>query len=165
MPTSSLITMDAANMYCGKGANSGSLHLKLIDVKLPSIEEIYIDHRAGGAPVMVEIDVMLGKLACEFTLAGWDARTLQMLRPLTLDNTEFMIFGLIRDYLTGEYNQAKAHIVGRLGHVEHGIYRHETLFRTHYAIRGISFYDLTVANELIYNWDFFSNRFVVGSNQ
>lgn len=164
MPTSALITMDAANMYCGKGANSGSLHLKLTDVKLPTMEEIYIDHRAGGAPVMVEIDVMLGKLACEFTLVGWDADTMRLLRPIKKDNTEFFIYGLIRDYLTGEYNHAIAHIVGRLGHIEPGIYRRETPFRTHYAIRGITFYDLTIANELIYNWDFFTNRFVIGSD-
>lgn len=151
-------------MYCGTRPNSASLHLKLTDVKLPTIEEIYIDHRAGGAPVAVEIDVMMAKLSCEFTILGLDIDTLRMIRPVAAADSEFHVYGLIHDTTTGVYAQAAATLVGRLGNMEPGVYRRETALRTHYGIRGVSFYQLVIAGELIYYWDFFGNRFVIGQN-
>ena len=68
MPASTLLSLEAANMFCGKEANdlSNSLHLKLTEVNLPSIEENYSDHRGLGAPVAIEIDTVINRLECTF---------------------------------------------------------------------------------------------------
>src|ERR1700733_12698425 len=99
-----LLTMEAANIFCGVQAPSDptqSNHLRLTDVKLPGMDEQYVDHRAAGAPVAIEIDTVFARLECTFTLAGWSTDVAALVAQWGSTNNQFWIFGALRDRVTG----------------------------------------------------------------
>ena len=71
--------MESANLICGD-TRSGqecrapgiSTHLVLQELKLPAMEENYVDHAPGGAPIAIEMPTHMNKLEATFNLAGWD---------------------------------------------------------------------------------------------
>ena len=69
-----LVTLEAANLFCGKVPEliTPSNHLVLAELKLPAWDEQYVDHRPGGAPVAIEIDTVFARPEVTFTLAGWN---------------------------------------------------------------------------------------------
>ena len=161
------MTLEMANMFCGSGPEDTrkSLHLKLADVKLPHFEEFYIDHRAGGAPVAIEIDVIYNKLTCEFTILGFDADVMATQRAWSATQNNFHFFGLLRDPHTGSAYKVEALIKGRLGKVEYPPWKRGDMFVTTCAIRGIIAYNLAIVDRQIYSWDFMNNTLKIGSPQ
>ena len=59
---SNLYVWDAANLYCGDEDPTKSKHLTLQNLRLPTLEEIFQDHHAGGARVAIEVDLGIKKL-------------------------------------------------------------------------------------------------------
>lgn len=162
-PNNGLLTLEAANMYCGgSGSGNESNHIRLVNVKLPAMEEQYLDHRPGGAPIAVEVDVMINKLMCEFTLAGWTVHVAELLDAWQQQQQQFWFYGALRERLTGNIYQAQAYIVGRLGRADMQAWQRGQINGYDYALRGIIAYTLSVADETVYDWDFFRNEFSVG---
>ena len=160
--------MDEANMYCGADPNdeNASLHLKLTEVKIPGIDEQYVDHRAGGAPAAIEIDTIIARFECTFQIVGLDPQVYSLIRPTQDNQTNFFIYGLIRDYQSGGYVEAAAQMRGRLGRVDPQLYRRNDTLHTNFAIRGITAYKFSLANQPpIWDWDFFNNTFTVRSQE
>ena len=58
------LVLDYANLFCGSavGDDRKSNHLVLTELKLHVMEIQYVDHRPGGAPVAVEIDVVMTRM-------------------------------------------------------------------------------------------------------
>ena len=169
MPNLPLI-LDYANLFCGSAPQdeAASNHLVLSEVKLPGWEQQYVDHRPGGAPVAVEIDVIMTRLECEFTLVGLTPQVMLTLRAWEPQKNDFYIYGNARSYLddfeTGrcEAFQVAARLRGQLSHVDPQPFRRGDLFHIRYAIRGITFYELEMAEQPIYSWDFFANELRIG---
>lgn len=149
------LTMEAANIFCGSSGDSN--HLRLTSVHLPSIEEVYIDHRPGGAPIAIEIDVMINKLQCDFRLIGWNPNVDKLVSAWAASSNYFSVFGALRDRNTGQVHQAVAMMYGRLGQARPEAWQRGRAFTSDYSIRGIIKYTLTVANTQVFNWDFFNN--------
>jgi len=167
--------MTDVNLICGAAAGGGDQrnHLILTELKLPSWEERYVDFRPGGANAAIEIDVQMMRLQASFTMVGITPQVMKLLRPTTNAQTYFTAYGLIRDLVTLVPSQAMAIMIGRLARVESANYRREDVLHTAYAIRGLMYYRLQVAQgvdlngqpiqpAVIYEWDFMNNQFEVG---
>lgn len=164
--SNTVLTMDAANMFVGASPtdSNASLNLKITEVKLPAFDEGYVDHRALGAPLAIEINTIFNRLESSFQILGIDISVYTKLAPIQDIDQWFFIYGLLKDKLTGEQSQASAVMKGRLSRVDPQLYRRNDTLHTNFAIRGITQYDLTVAGTPIYRWDFFANSLIVGTN-
>src|SRR5215210_7098655 len=103
MPTAPgkyLHILEHVNLMCsdaGHGRSPGiPTLLQLAELKLPTFEENFVDHRAGGAPVGIEVDTQLNRLECTFNLAGFQYEVAQLLGPSNILQRRFTGYGLIR---------------------------------------------------------------------
>jgi phage tail tube protein FII len=126
------------------------------------MNEQYVDHRAGGTPIGIEIDTMFAKMEATFQLIGWNLQVATLVNSWIAEQNVFWIYGLLRDRMTAEAMRVTAKMRGRLGLADPQNWNRGAAQHFNYAIKGIIAYQLTVENSPIYDWDFFSNRFVVG---
>lgn len=175
---SNLYVMEAANLMCGDGGNNNqpgeSTHVSLMELKLPGLEENYVDHYPGGAPVGIEVPMYINRLEATFTLAGWQPAIMTMMGRSAVRVQWFTAYGLIRERRTGAALEGKAVMQGRLGRVNPTAYRKGDMMQHEYAIRSIIHYELYMksdpsatagavgAADEIYFWDFFSSERRVG---
>lgn len=167
MPNAVLV-MDYANMFCGSDVtdDSASNHLILTEVKLPSMEVQYSDHRAGGAPIYIEIATGIARLECTFVLVGITPQVKKLVDSWIPSQRNFFVYGNVRDQHTGQAIQAAAAFTGQLGRADIQNFRKGDVMHTNYSIRLISHYEFGMAGNLVYYWDFFTNtRFEGGLNK
>lgn len=157
-----VLTMEAANIFCGDHDPSKSNHLTLGPLKLPALEVNYQDHTAGGAPVGIEVDTHVMRLECTFSLLGWTDYVMELIRASTREKQIFTAYGVIRDRRTGKAQEAKAIMQGQLGRVNPTEFRRGTNQDHEYSIRGIVHYELYLNKAELYFWDFFENAFRSG---
>lgn len=178
-------TMESVNLICsdrildGAQAQPGvSTHLTIRELKLPNIEENFVDHVAGGAIAGIEIYSHINKLESTFTLAGWQPRVLEQLSRQDPQSMRYTAYGLIREHRSGAPCRAQAIIWGRLGQANPSAFRKGDMMEWAFAIKGITHYELymqevgevdTNGNPIsslvahqIYYWDFFENNLMVG---
>lgn len=167
-----LYIMEAANLFAGDEQPDNSNHLTLQELKLPGLEENYVDHTAGGAPVGIEVETHMSRLEATFNLAGWNVNVMGLIGAWQREKQRFTARGFIRDRRTGSSMTALAVMWGRLGRVNPTNFRRGDLHGHEYAIRGITKYKLTMSmpngggNLELINWDFFTNtRIINGVNQ
>lgn len=158
----SIYVMEAANLFCGDSDPSLSNHLTISDLKLPGLEENYVDHIAGGASVGIEVDTHINKLESTFNLAGWSPEVMTMIGRSERAQQVFTAYGVIRDRRSGIAMEGKAIIGGRLGRVNPQAWKRGDLQHHEYSIRGIVHYELYMDGTEIYNWDFFLNQKSIG---
>jgi phage tail tube protein FII len=170
------LILDYANLFCGAAPedSNASNHLVLANLKLPTLEIQYVDHRPGGAWVAVEIDVVTTRMEVEFEIVGITPQIMVLLQAIEFQKTLFHAYGSVRSYLGGfgDYSQPEgiayqlyAKFRGQLGRVEPMPYRRGDVFHMRYAVRGLMNYELYLADNPIYRWDFFQNTFRVGAMQ
>lgn len=165
MPNHPLV-LDYANLYCGSAPNdeTKSNHLVLTELTLPTLEIQYVDHRAGGAPVAVEIDVVMTRMELSFEIVGITPQIMALLRNLESSKHDFFAYGNLRDYMSGDAMQLEAIFRGQLARVEPRPIRRGNVFHMKYQVRGLMRYELYIGddNVPIYRWDFFNNEFESG---
>jgi phage tail tube protein FII len=167
MANGTVYTMESANLICGDtgGASAPgiSTHLVLQELKLPAMEEAYVDHTPGGAPIAIEIPTHMNKLEATFNLAGWDPYLMAYIGQNDPAYQRFTAYGLIRDRQTSRALQATAVMEGRLGRVNPTAFSKANLMAHEYSIKSIVSYklmmNLTPNGQLteIYFWDFFTS--------
>jgi P2 family phage contractile tail tube protein len=157
-------TMEAANLFCGKDPKDVSVsnHLVLTEIKLPALDEVYVDHRAGGAPVAIEIDTVINKLESTFILLGWTPSVAALAASWERNQNHFYMYGVIRDRQSGDIIQAIAHLIGRLGKTDPQNWRRGDVMHWNYALKGIVHYELSIGGQPMYYWDFFTNDLRIG---
>lgn len=166
-----LYTMEAAQLVCGDTGPEGTpglqTFLRIRELKLPAIEENYVDHLPGGAPVAIEVNTNFNKLEATFTLAGWNPDVDGMIAPQDIQHQTFTAYGLVRDRRSGRALQAVAVMQGRLARSNPTAYRRGDILVEEYAIKGIVHYQLAMSLSPgaspteIYYWDFFTSAFRV----
>jgi P2 family phage contractile tail tube protein len=154
--------MESANLFCGDDDPTSSNHLVLQEIKLPGLEENYADHAPTGAPIAIEIDTHMIRLEATFNLAGWQTQVMTLIGESNKQRQKFTIYGLIRDRRTGEALESIALLEGRLGRVNPTNFRKGDLQSHEFSIRGITHYELTIEDEEIYAWDFFTSTRRIG---
>ena len=170
-----IYVMESANVICGdtggKSTAGISTHLVLQELKLPGLEENYVDHAPGGAPIAIEIPTHMNKLEATFNLAGWDPVIMSYIAREDPTKHRFTCYGLIRDRRTARAMQARAVIGGRMGRVNPTAFSKGNLMSHEYSIKSIVHYHLTIELTAgqpseIYFWDFFtSERRIGGKDQ
>jgi phage tail tube protein FII len=173
--TATVYTMESANLICGdvtpneQGAAPGiSTHLVLQELKLPGLEENYVDHTPGGAPIAIEIPTHMNKLEATFNLAGWDPGVMIFVGQNIRTYQRFTAYGLIRDRRSSQALQATAIIEGRMGRVNPTAFRKGDLMAHEYSLRSIVHYELWMQMNAdatpseIYFWDFFTSTRRIG---
>ena len=82
---------------------------------------------------------------------------------LWIDNENwFFAYCVLRDRQSGEAFEGVATMKGRLGRADPQNWRRGDLQHWAYSIRGIVYYQLKTDNDLLYEWNFFENLFIVG---
>jgi P2 family phage contractile tail tube protein len=160
------LILDYANLYCGSAPRDDTVsnHLILSELRLPTMEIQYVDHRAGGAPVAVEIDVVMTRMELEFEVIGITPQIMALLRNLELAKHDFFAYGNLRDYNSGQTTGLYAYFHGQLAKVTPSAFRKGEIYHTRYQVRGLMRYSLYLGeNQVpIYDWDFFNNVFQTG---
>ena len=156
--------LEAANLFCGDHDPTKSQHLNLHELKLPALEENYVDHSPGGAPIAIEIDTHINKLEATFTLSGWQPLVMTLIGESRRERQVFTAYGLIRDRRLGEAVEAIGIIGGRLGRCNPTAFSHGSLMSHEYSIKGITHYELYMGGEEIYWWDFFTSTRRIGGS-
>jgi phage tail tube protein FII len=162
--TDTILNLEKANMFCGRepsDVNAG-LYLELTEFKLPAMNETYVDHRAAGVPMGIEIDTIFAKPEATFQLMGWNAQVAGLISSWIAEQNVFWVYGLLRDRMTAEATQVTAKMRGRLGLADPQNWNRGAAQHWNYAIKGIITYKLQIGNTPLYDWDFFENRFLVG---
>lgn len=159
-----LLVMEKANLFVGKTAadEANSNHLIIAELKLPMLDEQYVDHRAGGAPLAIEVDTIVARLEATFVLAGWAPQVADRFYSWNPDDNWFTAYGAVRDRDSGDLLQAIALMRGRLGRADPVNWRNGELQHWNYSIRAITHYELMLADTSLYIYDFFTNTFVIG---
>jgi uncharacterized protein len=167
MANATVYVMESANIICGDTRGTAapgiSTHLVLQELKLPALEENYVDHNPGGAPIAIEIPTHMNKLEATFNLAGWDPALMSYIGQNDPYYQRFTAYGLIRDRRTSKALQAMAVMEGRLGRVNPTAFSKGTLQHHEYSIKSIVHYQLTMQLTQngqpaeIYFWDFFTS--------
>jgi len=167
MANATVYVMESANLICGDTRGSSapgiSTHLVLQELKLPGLEENYVDHIPGGAPIAIEIPMHMNKLEATFNLAGWDPTLMTYIGQNDPYYQRFTAYGLIRDRRTSKALQATAIMEGRLGRVNPTAFSKGNLMAHEYSIKSIVSYALYMQitegaqPEEIYFWDFFTS--------
>lgn len=174
MANATVYVLEEVNMICGNvgggpSAPGISTHLTLSELKLPGMEEAYVDHMPGGAPVSIEVPMHINRLECTFNLAGFNPDVMRLLGSANRSLQIFTANGLVRDRRSGEALKAQAVIQGRLGRVNPTNFQKSNLFQHEFSIRSIVSYKLDMQETKdaagmtpIYQWDFFTSDFFVG---
>lgn len=150
------LTLEAANIFCGAVGDSN--HLRLTNVKLPGYEEAYLDHKPGGSPIAIEVDVGANRLQCDFTLVGWTPEVDALIGSWQAGTNQFFFFGALRDRLTAQVLQVQANMTGRLGKATVNEWQRGSVNSTAYSIRGLIAYKLMISGlGTMIDWSFFGN--------
>jgi phage tail tube protein FII len=123
----------------------------------------YVDHRAGGAPVGIEISTVVARLECTFVCVGLQSQIMNLIGSWADTMNWFWIYGVVRDQANGQAAQAAAAIKGQLGRADPQNYRRGDVMHTNYAIRGITHYEFNIAGSNVYLWDFSTNTRIIGT--
>jgi uncharacterized protein len=159
---STIYVMEAANLFCGDHDPTKSKHLTLTDLKLPTLEERFVDHMPGGGRAQIEVGLgIINKLMPSFKLAGWDPDLLAEFGLGSRARNVFTAYGVIRDKRTGGALEAKAIIEGRLGKVDGAAFRHGELQSHDYVINEVMHYELFFNDRRKFYFDFFTNAWEV----
>lgn len=173
------LILESVNLFCGDDNPTNSNHLRLLELKLPEINENYVEHAAGGAPVAISIDTHIDPLEATFTMMGWQPEIYTFLkrsgghhnysrngsiyefegrpRYQGLQPT-FTAWGLLREQAKGCAYAARAVMRGMLGQIKSTPFHRGELQVHEYAIRGITYYDLEVGGREVFHWDFYDKR-------
>jgi phage tail tube protein FII len=110
----------------------------------------------------VEISTVIARLECTFVLLGLTPQVMELIGSWASTMNYFTAYGVIRDQSTGEAAQAMAVLKGMLGRSDPQNYRRGDVMHTNYSIRCIMHYELNIAGEQVYLWDFPTNTRVIG---
>jgi phage tail tube protein FII len=168
-----LYTMESANLICGDtggGSSPGiSTHLSIMELKLPGLEETFVDVLPGGSTIGIEVPMAFNRLESTFNLAGWQPDVMTMIGRSERRLQVFTAYGLIRERRTGAALRAMAVMWGRLGRVNPTSFRKGDLMQHEFSIRSITHYELYMQQDdtgsasardmrEIYYWDFFTSE-------
>lgn len=158
---STIYVMEACNLFCGDHDPEKSKHLTLQELKLPTLQEIYADHHAGGALVQIEVAVGIQKLEPTFKLGGWDPDLLGKFGLGSPAKNVFTAYGKIIDKRKGLAIEAKAVMEGRLGKIEPDAFQRGEFQGHEYAINEVTHYQLWFNESEKLYWDFYTNAWRV----
>jgi uncharacterized protein len=163
---STLLIVEAMNLFCGDDDPTKSKHLTIQEVKLPNLQEMMQDHHPGGGLVQIEIGMGVQKLEPTFKLVGFDPDLLVQFGVGSQERRAYTARGVIRDKRSGREIGLKAIMEGRLGRVESDTFSRGDLLAHDYSISEVMHYELFYDDVEKLYWDFFTNTWRIdGASQ
>lgn len=158
----SIYMMEAANIFVGDDNPNASNHMTIQTLKLPSLEENFVEHNAGGSAIGMEFETHMSRLEATFTLAGWTPDVLTKIGRWAVETQRFTARGAIRDRRSGKVSTALALMWGRLGRANPTDFRRGDMMGHEYSIRSIHHYELMIGGNRIIYFDYFENARIIG---
>lgn len=152
------LVLEAVNLFCGDHDPTGSKHLTISELQLPTLQETYQDHRPGGSRVGIEVGLGIEKLMATFKLTGMDPEMYGLFGINNRQKNVFTAYGVLRDKRTGSVEQAKAIMRGRLGSIEQEGFERGNLIGHNYGINEILHYEFYIGGAEKVYWDFFTQE-------
>ena len=149
---------EMANLYAGDADPTDSKYLAIEEVKLPDLQGIFADHNPGGSPVAINVQVGVEKLEPTFKLKGFDPALLAQFGYGSSRRERFTIYAVMRDLRTGEAQEGKALIEGRLGRIAPDAWKRGEMASQDYAIHEVVHYEVFFGGQEILYWDFFTTE-------
>jgi phage tail tube protein FII len=169
-----IFTMESVNLVCGDNdagqpQPGSATFLSLRQLKLPNMEENYVEHVPGGGIAAIEIYTHINKLEATFTLAGMQPRVMGLLARgnVSREAQRYTAYGVVREQRTGAPMSAVAVMYGRVGSVNPTAIRRGDLMEHEFSIKGITRYKFTMQEDrnspptVVYDYDFFNNTLIV----
>lgn len=156
--------MEGCNVWADNpdGTPGDSNHLQIQELKLPALEEMYVDHNAGGSNMGIEVPTIIQRIEATFNLLGFSPQTMRLIGQSRVASLPFHLRGGIRDRENGALMQATCEIDGRLGRVNPTAYQRQGTMHHEYSIRGITHYELWIGGIEIYWFDYFLSIMRIG---
>lgn len=158
---STLLILEAANLFCGDHDPTQSKHLTLQELQLPNLQAQYQDHSPGGAPVSIEVETGINKLEPSFKLVGYDPDVLIQFGVSDTIRRVYTAYGVLTDRRTGRKIELKAIMEGRLGKVEGDAFKRGDLLAHSYAINEMMRYEVWIGGQEKLSWDHWTNMWRV----
>ncbi len=158
---STLYVMEAANLFCGDDDPTRSKHLSLSELKLPTLEEQFQEHHAGGSIVGIKVGVGIAALEATFKLRGWDPDLLIQFGLGTRQRHRYTAYGVIRDKRTNRAIEAKAVMEARLAKIEIEAFQRGEFTGHDYMLDEIMHYELHFDEAEKFYFDFFTQEYRV----
>lgn len=155
---STLLIVEAMNLFCGDDDPSKSKHLTIQNVQLPSLQEMMQDHMPGGGLVQIEIGMGINKLEPTFKLVGFDPDLLVQFGVGSQQRRKYTARGVVRDKRSGQEISLKAIMEGRLGRIAPDEFSRGDLLGNEYSINEVMHYEVYYNDAEKLYWDFFTNE-------
>lgn len=160
---STIMIVEAMNLFCGDHDPSASNHLSLETMKLPDLEMGSMEHRPGGGPMAINFTMAnVNALESSFKLKGIDPNRLTLFGLGSNKRRKFTGYGVVRDKRTNDEKEAVVIMEGVLARIGGGEFSKGNGMDFDYAIREIVSYKLTIDADPVYDLDVFLPKFIIG---
>lgn len=157
---STIYVMEAANLFAGDDDPTKSKHLTLINVKLPVMQEAFVDHRPTGSAFAMRLGMnQFDALECTFKLNGLDPDLMAKFGIGQKGLQKYTARGNVVDKQDGREFSVISVMRGRLAKVEHDAFTRGELMGADYSISEINHYELIFDSKEKYYWDLFTDQF------
>lgn len=153
---STILNMNAANLFAGDDDPTKSLFLVIKNLKLPAFEEVTKEHSGGGASGKIQLGMgMLSSLMLTFGCEGYTPDVMSnFLSPI--GSKKYTVRGNIRDVREHTETEIKAIVQGRMTKAELGEFGREGGIDSSYQIDEVTFYALYFGEQEKFYYDYFS---------
>lgn len=156
---SDILLMEAANLFIGDHDPEKSKHLKIVNLTLPTLEYVTVDHLGGGAPMEVSWSMnALKKLEPQFKLVGFDE---EAYRAAGIGSNSAEIFtarGAIRRKSDGRLFRAMAIFRGSMGRVAPDQFERSNALGHDHGIVDVTRYKLEIGGKVWFDVDFWKSK-------
>lgn len=159
---SELKIIKGANLFCDDDPNESN-HLRLDEVGLSDLTRVLEEHRPGGGFMALEVDMnMYEALAVPFTLKGFSESMLTRVGLGDGNYHNYTIFKEIQDVKTQTTERLTVVARGLLASAAQDAYNKRGMSGANYEVRSIQSYFMSIGDRVIFDFDFFANRRIVG---
>ncbi len=151
-----LFVPEAFNLFAGPASQpNASKHLTITENTFPKLTEKTVEHHPGGSIGAITIGGLgLNALQHGFKLTGADAQTMALFGQ---SGQTWTSYAVLRDKQGNAPVEWKVTEVGRLISLENDPLRRGDLSSQTHMIEEITFYEMMIAGQEVYYYDFFAN--------
>jgi phage tail tube protein FII len=155
-----LYVPEAFNLFAGAASDTeASKHLSITENTFPKLDEKTVEHHPGGSIGAIEIGGLgLNALSHGFKLSGVDPQTMAL---FGVANTTWTSYAVLRDKQGNAPVEWRVVETGRLVTLENDALKRGDLQSQTHMIKEIMHYEMYVAGQELYFYDFWSSTWRV----
>ena len=155
---STIMMMEAVNMYLGNADPDKAKFLKLTSMTLPNLEYDVVDHTPGGGAMGVGWSMgAIKKLEPTFKMSGWDEEGYRLFGVGSGAIDTFTCYGVIKDKREAKILKGVAVYRGSIGKITADAFTRGAEFGHDYRLDEVTYYKLTIGGQPWYEVDFWNS--------